>query len=103
LDPSDTAKLQVSVFSRPFGTFTVPDKNPALKRRAISGYPSGICCRSLGNLAAKARSLRVVTAKKFKLPNKTTHFGPKTNLVARCASYINKMCIASDDEPMQIP
>jgi hypothetical protein len=42
--------------------------------------------------SVKLGSLRVTAAKIFKNANKTAHFAPKTNLVARCACYINKMC-----------
>jgi len=29
----------------------------------------------------------------IKNPNKSAYFTPKTNLVARCTSYVNKMCL----------
>ena len=42
LDVRGYVKIQAPVFGRPFGTYTNPDLDPALKRRAISGYPFGI-------------------------------------------------------------
>ena len=39
--PKGRLEIQGSVFSRPFGTYTIPEPIPALKRRAISNCPYG--------------------------------------------------------------
>ena len=49
----------------------------------------------LRSFRTKEDQTHLVHTAKTKNPqnaNKTVHFSPKTNLVARCASYANKMC-----------
>ncbi len=50
---------------------------------------------TLADVTRNSISLRFGLTKILKNTNKTAHFAPKTNLVARCVCYINKMCMSS--------